>query len=91
MKHDKGRMRVKCKTEHCKWMLSASKVEAGDASFAIRTMEPEHVCGGTFFHKRAISGFLARKYADFLRLNKRIIVEEFREKNNMLLNLFYVA
>ncbi|XP_027076894.1 uncharacterized protein [Coffea arabica] len=87
VKHDKHRMRVKCKAEHCKWMLFASKIDEGDDSIAIKTMGPAHTCGRTFYHKRAISGFLARKYVDFLRMNKRITVSEFKDKVHAELNV----
>ena len=87
VKHDKHRMRVKCKAEHCKWMLFASKIDEGDDSIAIKTMGPAHTCGRTFYHKRATSGFLARKYVDFLRMNKRITVSEFKDKVHAELNV----
>ena len=87
VKHDKHRMRVKCKTEYCKWMLFASKIDEGDDSIAIKTMGPAHTCGRTFYHKRATSGFLARKYVDFLRMNKRITVSEFKDKVHAELNV----
>ena len=87
VKQDATRMRVKCKAENCQWMLFASKVEAGDDSLVMKTMGHEHTCGRTFYHKKATLGFLARKYADFLRLNKRMTVEEFREKVHSELNV----
>ncbi|XP_071906167.1 uncharacterized protein [Coffea arabica] len=87
VKHDKHRMRVKCKADHCKWILFASKIDEGDDSIAIKTIGPTYICGRTFYHKRTTSSFLARKYMDFLRMNKRITVAEFKNKVHAELNV----
>ena len=70
-KQDATWMRVKYKAENCEWMLFASKVESGNEPLVMKTMELEHTCCWTFYNERAILGFLARKYVDFLRSNKK--------------------
>ena len=84
-------MRVKYKAENCEWMLFASQVEASDDSLVMKTTGHVQTCGWTFYHNRATSNFLARKYAKFLRLNKRVTLEEFREKVHSELNLHITA
>ncbi|XP_027165709.1 uncharacterized protein LOC113765678 [Coffea eugenioides] len=85
-KHDTSRMRAKCNSANCDWFIYASKEVDSDA-FVIRTMGPSCNCGRTFHHKRANSGFLSRHYMDFLRLNKRVSVTEFKEKVHLELNV----
>ena len=85
-KNDTSRMRAKCNSANCGWFIYASKEVDSDA-FVIRTMGPSCNCGRTFHHKRANSGFLSRHYMDFLRLNKRVSVTEFKEKVHLELNV----
>lgn len=48
MKHDKRKMRVKCKADHCKWLDFSFKVEKGDESFVVKTMGLEHTCNRSY-------------------------------------------
>ncbi|XP_071917224.1 uncharacterized protein [Coffea arabica] len=79
-------MRAKCNSANCGWFIYASK-EVDSNAFVIRTMGPSYNCGRTFHHKRANSGFLSKHYMDFLRLNKRVSVTEFKEKVHLELNV----
>ena len=85
-KNDKGRIRAKCKNRNCKWFICATK-EPDSNAFVIRTMGPEHRCGRTFYHKHVNSGFLARHYMEFLRMNRKVTIGAFKEKVHKELNV----
>lgn len=85
-KTNTGRMRSKCKVESCGWFVYASK-EPNTNAIVTRTMGPDHQCGRAFYHKMAHSGFLARHYVDFVRMNKKVTVNEFKDKVHLELNV----
>ncbi|XP_027088471.2 uncharacterized protein [Coffea arabica] len=50
-------------------------------------MGPEHRCGRTFYYKCANLDFLARHYMEFLRMNRKVTVDAFKEKVHKKLNV----
>ena len=51
---DAARMRVKCKDENRYQMLFASKVDLGDDSLVIKTMESQYTCSKPFTTKELL-------------------------------------
>ncbi|KAL3537388.1 hypothetical protein ACH5RR_000754 [Cinchona calisaya] len=84
-KNDSIRMRDACKGNNCSWFVFASKMTDSD-TFVIKTMDPPHQCGRTFYHKRVTSNFLSKRYVEFLRLNRKVTIREFQEKVHWELN-----
>ncbi|KAH7836882.1 hypothetical protein Vadar_006885 [Vaccinium darrowii] len=69
IKNESRRVTVKCKEsggeneEGCKWRLHASRV--GDtATYQIKTIKGEHICGRTYENRWASTKWLAKKYVE---------------------------
>ncbi|KAH0743227.1 hypothetical protein KY290_031220 [Solanum tuberosum] len=78
LKKNKSRkVRVIFKVSNCKWFIYASKANE-DEPFMIITISPNHSCGNQRENKTIDSGFLAKKYADELRINPSWGVKEFQ-------------
>ncbi|XP_071902773.1 uncharacterized protein [Coffea arabica] len=78
VKHDRLRVRAKCRSEGCHWEIYARKL-ADEGSVQIKTIEDTHTCGFTYDNPLVNSGWVGRKYAEEFRTNPKVNMEHFRK------------
>ncbi|XP_027155244.1 uncharacterized protein LOC113755439 [Coffea eugenioides] len=78
VKHDRLRVRAKCRSEGCHWEIYARKL-ADEGSVQIKTIEDTHTCGFTYDNPLVNSGWVGRKYAEEFRTNPKVNMKHFRK------------
>ena len=78
VKQDKIRLKAKCRSEGCDWLIYAAKLSR-EGSVQIKTFENTHKCGFIYDNPLVNSGWVGRKYTEEFRTNPKVNMEHFRK------------
>ncbi|XP_062100812.1 uncharacterized protein LOC133806743 [Humulus lupulus] len=77
--NDQRRVRAKCKSEGCNWVIYARVQLSDKRSFRVNTLVDRHTCGLVFNNKHATSNWLAKHYLEQFRINPNLTYTGFMQ------------